>query len=169
MKKMMTKNSTCIYVRAGRPVRVYLSYRRNHQKQTHFCPESNRLEVGYFLFCHFLGTYCTLLPFQSVILMKLENGILWVSSCQSEQVKMRSKVGQIGSNNRDLHSIFWPIKAWIVGITYAMITVVEHVGCIFQIGHFTMGLVIIAAGTSVPDALSSILVARDGFGDMAVR
>ena len=50
-----------------------------------------------------------------------------------------------------------------------MITVVEHVGCIFQIGHFTMGLVIIAAGTSVPDALSSILVARDGFGDMAVR
>lgn len=58
--------------------------------------------------------------------------------------------------------------AWIVGITYAMITVVEHVGCIFQIGHFTMGLVIIAAGTSVPDALSSILVARDGFGDMAV-
>ena len=74
-----------------------------------------------------------------------------------------------GSNNRDLHSIFWPLKAWIVGITYAMITVVEHVGCIFQIGHFTMGLVIIAAGTSVPDALSSILVARDGFGDMAVR
>ena len=59
--------------------------------------------------------------------------------------------------------------AWIVAITYAMITVVEQIGCILHISHFAMGLVIIAAGTSVPDALSSILVARDGFGDMAVR
>lgn len=31
-----------------------------------------------------------------------------------------------------------------------------------------MGLVVVAAGTSIPDALSSILVARDGYGDMAV-
>ncbi|CAG5101937.1 Oidioi.mRNA.OKI2018_I69.chr1.g68.t2.cds [Oikopleura dioica] len=58
--------------------------------------------------------------------------------------------------------------AWIVALTYGMVTVVEHAGCILGIGHFTMGLVIIAVGTSLPDALSSILVARDGFGDMAV-
>mmetsp|Transcript_34022 Transcript_34022/g.41985 ORF Transcript_34022/g.41985 Transcript_34022/m.41985 type:complete len:120 (-) Transcript_34022:585-944(-) len=31
-----------------------------------------------------------------------------------------------------------------------------------------MGLTILAAGTSVPDALSSVLVARNGQGDMAV-
>jgi Ca2+/Na+ antiporter len=31
-----------------------------------------------------------------------------------------------------------------------------------------MGLIIIAVGTSIPDALSSVLVARDGYGDMAV-
>lgn len=31
-----------------------------------------------------------------------------------------------------------------------------------------MGLIVIAAGTSVPDALSSILVAKNGQGDMAV-
>jgi Ca2+/Na+ antiporter len=31
-----------------------------------------------------------------------------------------------------------------------------------------MGLVFVAIGTSVPDAISSILVARDGYGDMAV-
>ena len=58
---------------------------------------------------------------------------------------------------------------WIVAISFGLLTVVEHSGCILNIGHFTMGLVVIAVGTSVPDALSSILVARDGFGDMAVR
>jgi Ca2+/Na+ antiporter len=31
-----------------------------------------------------------------------------------------------------------------------------------------MGLVIFAAGTSVPDAMGSIVVAKKGFGDMAV-
>eukprot|EP00051_Salpingoeca_urceolata_P021370 m.334324 g.334324 ORF g.334324 m.334324 type:complete len:260 (-) comp19785_c0_seq2:121-900(-) len=39
---------------------------------------------------------------------------------------------------------------------------------IIGVDDYVMGLVVVAAGTSVPDALSSILVARDGFGDMAV-
>lgn len=45
---------------------------------------------------------------------------------------------------------------------------VIKLGCILGIDKFTMGLVVIAAGTSVPDALGSVLVARDGFADMAV-
>jgi len=31
-----------------------------------------------------------------------------------------------------------------------------------------MGVTILAAGTSIPDLLSSVIVARQGFGDMAV-
>ena len=31
-----------------------------------------------------------------------------------------------------------------------------------------MGLTVLAAGTSIPDALSSVIVARQGLGDMAV-
>ncbi len=31
-----------------------------------------------------------------------------------------------------------------------------------------MGLTILAAGTSVPDLLTSVIVAKQGFGDMAV-
>ena len=31
-----------------------------------------------------------------------------------------------------------------------------------------MGLTVIAAGTSIPDALSSVTVAKEGYGDMAV-
>lgn len=31
-----------------------------------------------------------------------------------------------------------------------------------------MGLTLLAAGTSVPDLITSVIVARKGFGDMAV-
>jgi len=57
---------------------------------------------------------------------------------------------------------------WIVAISFGMIWCVETMGHILEIDHFTMGLVIIAVGTSIPDAISSILVAKEGFGDMAV-
>lgn len=57
---------------------------------------------------------------------------------------------------------------WIAALSFAMVTLVGRAGCILGIDKFTMGLVVVAIGTSVPDALSSILVARDGYGDMAV-
>ncbi|XP_038050397.1 sodium/potassium/calcium exchanger 2-like [Patiria miniata] len=57
---------------------------------------------------------------------------------------------------------------WIAVLSFAMVTLVIKVGCILNIDHYAMGIVFVAIGTSVPDALSSVLVARDGFGDMAV-
>merc|ERR1719447_1768644 len=56
----------------------------------------------------------------------------------------------------------------IVAISFGMLECVEHLGEILEINHFTMGLVIIAVGTSIPDAISSVIVAKEGFGDMAV-
>uniref|UniRef100_A0A1I8J0G1 Na_Ca_ex domain-containing protein n=1 Tax=Macrostomum lignano TaxID=282301 RepID=A0A1I8J0G1_9PLAT len=49
-----------------------------------------------------------------------------------------------------------------------MVTIVARMGCLLGIDTFVMSLVVLAAGTSIPDLLSSIIVARDGFGDMAV-
>lgn len=66
-----------------------------------------------------------------------------------------------------LASFFMSI-VWIAILSFAMVTLVGRSGCILNVDKFTMGLVVIAIGTSVPDALSSIIVARDGFGDMAV-
>jgi len=58
--------------------------------------------------------------------------------------------------------------AWIAALSFGTVTLVGRAGCILEIDKFTMGLVVIAIGTSIPDAMSSVLVARDGFGDMAV-
>merc|ERR1711907_315881 len=41
-------------------------------------------------------------------------------------------------------------------------------GNYFNIPVFIMGVTILAAGTSVPDLLSSVIVAKQGHGDMAV-
>ncbi|XP_006815761.1 sodium/potassium/calcium exchanger 4-like [Saccoglossus kowalevskii] len=57
---------------------------------------------------------------------------------------------------------------WIMVLSFVMVTIVQKTGCLLNINAYAMGLVIVAMGTSIPDALSSILVARDGYGDMAV-
>ncbi|KAL4221991.1 hypothetical protein ACF0H5_018037 [Mactra antiquata] len=57
---------------------------------------------------------------------------------------------------------------WIAGCSYLMVWMVTIIGDALDIPDTVMGLTILAAGTSVPDCLSSIFVARDGYGDMAV-
>merc|ERR1712096_115436 len=52
--------------------------------------------------------------------------------------------------------------------TYVMVDGPERVGGIMGIPQVVMGLIVLAAGTSVPDAIGSIVVAKAGKGDMAV-
>jgi K+-dependent Na+/Ca+ exchanger-like protein len=52
--------------------------------------------------------------------------------------------------------------------TYIMVDAVNRIGCNLGISPLFMGLVFLSAGTSVPDALGSIAVAKQGEGDMAV-
>ncbi|XP_067945473.1 sodium/potassium/calcium exchanger 3-like [Watersipora subatra] len=72
------------------------------------------------------------------------------------------------SNRKWYMATFCLSILWILALSFAMVTMVTRTGCIVEIDEFVMGLVVVAVGTSVPDCLSSILVARDGFGDMAV-
>lgn len=58
--------------------------------------------------------------------------------------------------------------AWIGGFSYLMVTWAEIIGNTIGIPSVIMGLTVLAAGTSVPDLLSSVIVARRGNGDMAV-
>jgi K+-dependent Na+/Ca+ exchanger-like protein len=62
---------------------------------------------------------------------------------------------------------FWSII--FIGIfTYVMVDSTTRVGVILHIPTLAMALVFLAAGTSIPDALGSIAVAKQGEGDMAV-
>jgi len=57
---------------------------------------------------------------------------------------------------------------WIGVLSYFMVTWATKLGCILHIHPAVMGVTVLAAGTSVPDAISSLIVAAKGQGDMAV-
>lgn len=57
---------------------------------------------------------------------------------------------------------------WIGIFSYLMVDWVEILGNTIGVPSVVMGYTILAAGTSVPDLLSSVIVARMGEGDMAV-
>ncbi|CAK0865115.1 unnamed protein product [Prorocentrum cordatum] len=56
----------------------------------------------------------------------------------------------------------------IAVLSYVMVDAATRFGCITGIPTLFMGLVFLAAGTSIPDAFASMAAARRGEGDMAV-
>ncbi|XP_056464584.1 sodium/potassium/calcium exchanger 1-like isoform X4 [Gadus chalcogrammus] len=57
---------------------------------------------------------------------------------------------------------------WIGVFSYLMVWWAHQVGETVGISEEIMGLTILAAGTSIPDLITSVIVARKGLGDMAV-
>ena len=57
---------------------------------------------------------------------------------------------------------------WIGAISWFMVDWAATFGCACRIPEAINGVTLLAAGTSIPDALSSIAVARNGEADMAI-
>ena len=67
----------------------------------------------------------------------------------------------------------WPVVfiesiLYIGFFSYFMVWWATSIGSVVGISDEVMGYTFLAAGTSVPDLMSSVIVARQGFGDMAV-
>ncbi|XP_007567719.1 sodium/potassium/calcium exchanger 2-like [Poecilia formosa] len=74
---------------------------------------------------------------------------------------------------RETSERFFPVTfigsiCWIAFFSYLMVWWAHQVGETFWITEEIMGLTILAAGTSIPDLITSVIVARKGLGDMAV-
>uniref|UniRef100_A0A8C1KJ21 Sodium/potassium/calcium exchanger 4-like n=1 Tax=Cyprinus carpio TaxID=7962 RepID=A0A8C1KJ21_CYPCA len=63
---------------------------------------------------------------------------------------------------------FFLSTLWIAIFSYIMVWMVTIVGYTLGIPDVIMGITFLAAGTSVPDCIASLIVARQGLGDMAV-
>ena len=57
---------------------------------------------------------------------------------------------------------------WMAIISYVLVWTVSIMGETFDIPECIMGLTLLAAGSSVPDAMASLIVAKHGMGDMAL-
>jgi K+-dependent Na+/Ca+ exchanger-like protein len=72
-----------------------------------------------------------------------------------------------GNGNWAFFQFFVSI-GWIGFYSYFCVDWIETIGATIGVPSVVMGLTILAAGTSIPDLLSSIVVAKAGKGDMAV-
>ncbi|XP_031647229.1 sodium/potassium/calcium exchanger 3-like [Oncorhynchus kisutch] len=57
---------------------------------------------------------------------------------------------------------------WVALFSYLMVWMVTIISFTLGIPEVVMGITLLAAGTSVPDCMASLIVARQGMGDMAV-
>ncbi|XP_071845465.1 sodium/potassium/calcium exchanger 5-like [Apostichopus japonicus] len=57
---------------------------------------------------------------------------------------------------------------WLAITTYVLYWMIAVIGYTLNVPDTVMGLSFLAAGTSLPDTVASMLVARDGFGNMAM-
>lgn len=68
---------------------------------------------------------------------------------------------------------FYPVTmmttvVWLAVMAEGMMTGAETSGCIMQIPQDVMGLTVAAAGTSLPNLFASLIVAKQGLGNMSV-
>lgn len=96
-----------------------------------------------------------------------------ITSSKKANPQKKSKFGTNGeklacwTKNRYMVTFIGSIV--MIGIfSYFMVWWAVEIGAVIGIPDAVMGLTFLAAGTSVPDLVTSVLVARQGHGDMAV-
>lgn len=75
---------------------------------------------------------------------------------------------RIPGNERWAYYEFCISILWIGVYSYILVEWVTVIGLTLKIPVYVLGLTLLAGGTSVPDLLSSVVVAKAGKGDMAV-
>lgn len=62
---------------------------------------------------------------------------------------------------------FFASIVWIALFAMAMVSFATWIGCLLNISPIVLGVTLLAVGTSVPDAIGSIIASREGMGGMA--
>lgn len=89
--------------------------------------------------------------------------IIWPLACTAG-----FRDSRVAGNEKWCYFQFLASICWIGVYSYFMVDWITKIGLICGIPAVVMGLTLLAAGTSVPDLLSSVVVAKAGRGDMAV-
>jgi len=91
--------------------------------------------------------------------------VLW---CLSLPIYVVLYYGIPKPSERCFMATFGVSLLWIAGFSFFLVYCVEILGAVLGIHVIVMGFTLLAAGTSIPDLVSSMAVARAGEGDMAV-
>lgn len=74
----------------------------------------------------------------------------------------------LGKNPHLYMRTFWIAILYIAVLSYALVEIAVHAAHLLHISETIIALTILAGGTSIPDLISSIVVARKGHGGMAI-
>ncbi|WP_163709601.1 calcium/sodium antiporter [Mangrovibacterium lignilyticum] len=77
-------------------------------------------------------------------------------------------VGLFFPNEKHYYWIFIISILLIAGMSWVLVETAIHVSHILDIPESIIALTVLAAGTSIPDLISSLIVAKQGRGDMAI-
>ena len=69
---------------------------------------------------------------------------------------------------KNYYLVFVEAILWIAGLSWGLVEMAIHISVLLHISEAIIALTVLAIGTSVPDLISSVIVARQGRGDMAV-
>lgn len=95
-------------------------------------------------------TFETILTFPAKFLLKLT-----IPSCQSQGSAL-------------LVLTFSMCAVWMAVLTYIISWMITILGMELSVPHSVMGITFIAAGLSIPETVSSVIVAKQGLGSMAL-
>lgn len=97
----------------------------------------------------------------------------WDAVCESGDAVKKAELyakqhAQLTCGQRWFWATFSLSLVHITWVSYFMVEFMLKIGCLWGIPDVVMGLTFLAMGTSIPDALGSLAVAKNGEGDMAV-
>lgn len=111
------------------------------------------------------GSLKGVLPDEACSKESTEDGVIRAQPCPTEPCMW--VVDKCMPRYDRIVPAFAIVVFWVAFFTYFMADGAERFGCVMGIPPVVMGMIILAAGTSVPDMIASMSVARDGFADMA--
>ena len=97
--------------------------------------------------------------------------MITIPNCESDWWKNKSPEDGSKTSGKEWFGIWFSFInsiIWIGFICFGMVEFAILIGQMCDISSTVMGLTVLSAGTSVPDAISSIVVAQRGLGDMAI-
>ncbi len=71
-------------------------------------------------------------------------------------------------NKKHYYWVFFISIVMIAGMSWVLVETAIHISHILNIPETLIALTVLAAGTSIPDLISSLIVAKQGRGDMAI-
>jgi K+-dependent Na+/Ca+ exchanger-like protein len=112
-------------------------------------------------------------PWQSPVLAGLKGGPASKLLCVLTLPLSFAMFCTVPDTQRPGWRAFYPLSfimslVWITAFSYCMVWWATMVCVVTGISQATMGITFLAAGTSVPDLITSVIVAKAGHGDMAV-